>query len=340
MRVEECYSELGLRADCSDAEVKAAWRRLAARWHPDRNDSPQALRKIQRINRALEEIQRARQGATEGEPASQPAPDPQPEPRPEAARVLHHTVQLSLEEALAGGARELQGVASEACPDCGGSGCAPAASCGDCGGEGRIRQTLWFPWMQSVLACSACEGRGLVRPPCPACDGSGRKARTYRCRVRIPPGARAGDLLQVPVRGKAGQGSSGLSLCVRIELAPHELFRLDADGTVRVEVPVDGFAWMAQRWIEVPTPSGLQQMKLQRGHLVYRIRGQGFPSRPAGARADCLVTVSPLFPDALSPEQEAQVDRLVALNSGDAATLAGERMAAWRERVGSWRADA
>ena len=71
MHVDDPYHELGLAPGCSDAEVKAAWRRLSARWHPDRNDSPQALRKIQRINRALEDIRKAR-----GEPQAESSEEP------------------------------------------------------------------------------------------------------------------------------------------------------------------------------------------------------------------------------------------------------------------------
>src|SRR5688572_29090777 len=100
MHVDDPYHELGLPPDSSDAEVKAAWRRLSARWHPDRNDSPQALRKIQRINRALEEIRRAR-----GEPEAEADKDPAPSPQP----TVEHTVRLTLEEVVTGCVREIRG---------------------------------------------------------------------------------------------------------------------------------------------------------------------------------------------------------------------------------------
>ena len=74
MHVEDPYHDLGLRPDSTDEEVKAAWRRLSARWHPDRNKSPHALRNIQRINRALEEIRRARKNLdAEADETSTPA---------------------------------------------------------------------------------------------------------------------------------------------------------------------------------------------------------------------------------------------------------------------------
>jgi DnaJ-class molecular chaperone len=79
-------------------------------------------------------------------------------------------------------------------------------------------------------------------------------------------------------------------------------------------------------------------MKLKRGHLAYRIRGQGFPSGEAGSVADCLVTVVPLFPEDFSREQEAVIDGLIATNSGARSTAAGKRMRTWNEVVGRWEA--
>jgi len=106
---------------------------------------------------------------------------------------------------------------------------------------------------------------------------------------------------------------------------------------LKCELPVDGFAWMANRWVEVPTPRGLQQMRLRRGHLNYRIRNAGLPWTTAAEAADCIVTVVPMFPDELSHQQEAAIDRLVASNSGTAGTPAGDRMAAWNRVVSGWR---
>jgi len=115
-------------------------------------------------------------------------------------------------------------------------------------------------------------------------------------------------------------------------LQPHEFCALEEDGTVKVEVPVDGFAWVAGRWIDVPTPYGLQQMRLQRGALTYRIGGEGFPAAPSGHRADCLVSMAPLFPPESTTRQQALLDKLVASNTGDRASDAGARARAWPGR--------
>jgi len=344
--VDDSYKELGLTAESSDAEIKAAWRRLAARWHPDRNRNPQALKKIQRINRALEEIRKSRGNGDAGHDAAQQrAPEPGPAAsqaqeehgtRPRAS--VDHAVVLTLEEAVAGCARDLEGEVVDDCAECAGSGLqAHTSPCQQCEGAGQIRRHLWFGWLPSLADCSACAGQGVTRHPCGACQGAGKEApRKYQCRVQFPPGVRAGDRVQAFARVEGQRHKLGLQ--VRVELRPHEFFQLQADGTVTCEIPVDGFAWVGNRWIQVPTPAGLRQMRLKRGHLVYRIRGQGFPSGVAGAAADCMVTVVPLFPDDFSHQQEALIDGLIAANSGTRSTAAGKRMSAWNQVVANWEA--
>lgn len=330
MDLDDPYRELGLAPGSSDAEVKAAWRRLSARWHPDRNDSPQALRKIQRINQALKMIRNAR-----GEPAAQTE-----DSAPGAEEfTVEHTVKLTLEEVVSGCVREVRGEVVDDCADCNGSGLQPQATeCGECGGTGRIRQRLWFAWVSSAVECTACQGQGRTRQGCTACAATGKAPPSkYRCRVQVAPGARAGDLLHVTAQVQGRQRQHRLALRLRVELQPHPFFTAEADGTVKCELPVDGFAWMANRWIEVPTPRGLQQMKLRRNHLSYRIKNAGLPWTNETEAADCIVTVVPMFPDELSREQETAIDRLVASNSGTPGTPAGDRMAAWTRLVDSWQ---
>jgi molecular chaperone DnaJ len=345
--VATSYSELGLTAASTDAEIKVAWRRLAARWHPDRNDSPAALRKIQRINRALEQIRNSRRAALEigGETDDNSASENQAETKARKGhsakpeRVLHHTVRITLEDAVAGCVKVLQGELVDDCAECAATGLqAHASGCPACGGAGQLRQPLWFGWASTLVECTVCRGRGVVRQPCCACEATGKaQTRQYRCRVTIPAGTRDGDLLQFPSRAQSHAGPYREALSVRIQLQSHEFFELEEDGTVRCEIPVDGFAWIANRWVQVPTPAGLQQMKLRRGHLGYRIKGQGFPSERSGPRADCIITIVPLFPEEFSSKQEAQIDRLIASNSSAARTAAGIRASEWGECLEKWQ---
>jgi DnaJ-class molecular chaperone len=341
VNVEDSYRELGLTPDSTDAEVKAAWRRLAARWHPDRNASPHALRKIQRINRALEEIRRFRASGfgpvTESGFPFDAGAGAQARATPE--RTVLHTVRLTLEEAIGGCIKELEGELVEDCIACGASGLQKhATECRECAGTGQVRQALWFSWVAPTLQCKACEGRGATRHACALCEGSGKAAaRKYRCRARIPGGVREGDLLHVTANLQGRMASEKVALEVRVELVPHEFFTVDGDGTVHCELPVDGFAWVANRWIEVPTPSGLQQMRLKRGYHTYRIKGLGFPGED-GERTDCIITVVPLFPEEFGKAQEAQIDKLIAGNTKAAGTAAHRRASAWQQAVKDWQA--
>src|SRR5205085_10278398 len=169
-----------------------------------------------------------------------------------------------------------------------------ASPCTHCEGSGRSRPHLWFAWMTAAVDCEACNGAGHVRTQCASCQGRGQaRPRQYRCRVDVPAGTRAGEVLHVRARVQGRHRQHALALRVRVDVAPHAFFTLADDGSVRCEVPVDGFAWMAENWIQVPTPRGAQQMRLRRGHLTYRIKGHGMGD------ADCLVSVVPLFPDEL-----------------------------------------
>ncbi|AMO25265.1 hypothetical protein UC35_05555 [Ramlibacter tataouinensis] len=330
MEIDDPYHELGLTAEATDAEVKAAWRRLTARWHPDRNASPQALSRIQRINRALEEIRgsRERKDADEAPPAAEPDDED----------VVEHAISLSLEEAAAGCVRSVQGSIARTCALCTGSGLAlKPTTCAQCGGQGRVKQSLWFPWLAQAVACEACGGQGSTHAACSCCGGSGEGSPLrYKGRIRIPAGVRDGHVLRARVRLQGEDGRQALD--VRVSLAAHAFMALEPDGTVKVDVPVDGFAWVAGSWIEVPTPYGLRQMRLQRGALNYRMRGEGFPAALAGPRADCLVTVLPLFPPEWSKRQAALLDELVASNTGDGSGEAGARAQAWARTLAAWQA--
>lgn len=333
MQIDDPYRELGLTEEASDTEVKAAWRRLSARWHPDRNASPQAVQRIQRINRALEEIRSAR-GRAQGGPQAEP--EAPADSGGATEETFDHDITLSLEEAACGSTRTVQGEVLRPCTACEGRGeAAEPQTCAQCAGRGTV-QSIWLPWLAPPMRCDACEGHGTRVVPCACCQGSGRAAPVaYRSRLRIPPGVRDGHQLHARVKVKGGD--EHLAVNVRVRVQAHDFMSLQEDGTILMEVPVDGFAWTAGRWIDVPTPHGMRQMRLQRGALTYRMKEAGFPARPSGPRADCLVTVVPLFPAEWTDQQQAYVDALVESNTGDASTDAGAKARSWEKQVAAWR---
>lgn len=323
MSIADAYIELGLAPGASDAEVKAAWRRMVSHWHPDRNASAEAAAFMQRINGAYERIRIAAVSAA-GDEAQAPSAD---------GRVERRRVRLSIEDAVAGCTRVLRGRLVDDCAACEGSGTrGEPQPCAACRGSGSKPGAWWLAWPPTPTPCEACEGTGTQQPVCPACEGAGQLTRPYRCTVRLPAGLRQGELLNADGGGSHRGGFDG-TLELRVALTAHPLFQIGDDGTLRSEFPVDGFAWLAEHWIEVPAPSGLQQMRLRRGRLAYRLAGQGLPLEHDGSqRGDYLVTVVPTFPDAPDAEQQALLNRLAAT----ADTQPPPALHAWRQQLQRW----
>ena len=335
--IDDAYAELGLTPEATEFEVKAAWRRLISQWHPDRNDSAVAVAKMQRINRALESIRRAgfgEAGASEPDAGATAAREASAAP----ARTIHRRVRLTLEEAAFGCTKVLRGKLTQACSACAGAGVlVPGGHCPRCGGSGAIRGPSWFGWVGTQIECDACHGGGIARQPCAACAGTGRDAtRQYKVAVRFPHGVRDGDLLSVHGRrGKPGAPPGDLN--IRVEVQQHGLLRLDQDGTVICEVPVDGFAWIANRSVDVPTLEGLKTLQLRRDQLSYRLQGLGFPVERRGPRGDQVITISPVFPQRMTTDQQILLDQLIATTTGPDAMPADERLRAWHRALRAWK---
>ena len=341
MDTQEAYAELGLDASASDAELKASWRRLVATWHPDRNAAADAGRRMQAINKAYQHIRQLRDGegadADAGQQQDHEAAHEQAATEQAQSRrpVLERRVRLSLEDAILGCTRTLRGHFTHSCAACVGKGQRVLAqACSACHGSGAVHKPSLFGWLWNEEACADCGGDGRQRAPCEACDGKGERTQAYRRRVRFPAGVRAGHVLSV---AGAHAGDQELDLELQVEIEPHAFFVLDEDGVLRCEVPVNGFAWMAGRWVEVPTPDGMQQMRLNRDALVYRLSGQGFPAQPRGPRGDYLLKVLPVFPQKEDANTAALLDQLIASSSlgmGEGSQPLGQ----WQAQLQRWHA--
>ncbi len=345
METQEAYRELGLDPSASDAQLKASWRRLVAAWHPDRNAAADAGRRMQNINKAYQHIRQLRDGdgaaddgsADAAEQAQEQAPPPgDSTAQAQGAPHAHfRKVRLSLEEAILGCTRTLRGHFSHRCGDCLGKGVRVLAhACSHCQGSGAVRKPALFGWYWNEAGCTDCGGDGRQREHCTSCDGKGVAEVSYRRRVRFPAGLRPGHVLSVPT---SRHGALEIGLELEVEIEPHPLFQLDDDGVLRCEMPVNGYAWMAGRWVEVPTPDGLQQMRLKRDALVYRLNGQGFPATPRGPRGDYMVKIVPVFPEQHDPAQEALLEQLIAASTRSAQADRTQPMGQWQGRLKRWQ---
>jgi molecular chaperone DnaJ len=338
---DDAFAELGLPSDATESEVKAAWRRLVSQWHPDRNDSSTAVAKMQRINQAFKAIRRSGQHAAETDPNAPEAGDDEAGTASATSssdpprRPIHRKIRLTLEEAAAGCIKVLRGKIIDVCTTCAGAGHQVlGGNCAQCGGSGAIPTRSFFGWPGRSIECEACLGGGIARQTCPTCGGAGKAAtHSYSIKVRIPHGVRHGDLLHVEGR-RPGRPPADLE--IRIEIIEHAFFELHDNGTIRCEMPVDGFAWIANRLVQVPTLGGLQPLRLSRDQLSYRLKGQGFPVERRGARGDQLVAVVPVFPAELSTDQEILLDQLIATSAKAAAQGRDDRLGAWNQGLRAW----
>jgi len=103
-------------------------------------------------------------------------------------------------------------------------------------------------------------------------------------------------------------------------------------------MPVNGYAWMAGRWVDVPTPDGLQHMRLNRDALVYRLAGKGFPATLNGPRGDFIVRVTPVFPPLDDPRQAEWLTQLIDSSTQAAQADSAHPLAQWAQRMAGWHA--
>ncbi len=356
--IEDAYVELGVPCTASEQEVKAAWRKLVSQWHPDRHPGPMAVARMQRINLAYQLIrdQDSVEDAPAPPPQASPRPPPQPEPAPPPSghntappagpppppspppRAVRRSVKLTLEEAALGCTRLLSGFLSSTCEPCEGRGMLRHThDCSNCNGTGTARAPGWIGLFSLPGECTVCDGSGKTRVPCAACQGTGKAASLpWRLTVRIPAGARQGDVLHADgSQARAGHGA--VTLDITIDLLPHPLFKLDDDGLLHIKIPIDGFGWMAQRAVDVPTLDGLRTLRMVREQRHYRLPAAGYPSRKPGLRGDLAVEVEPVFPARLSSEQQRLLDQLMAASAGSEETAPEPRLAQWKRDLQAWQ---
>ena len=349
--ITDPHAELGVPSHASEPEIKAAYRRLAARWHPDRNPHPHAAERMKRINQALHQIfdelgDDAPTAAAPEEDADVVEPGPRSKrawwerdwgrPRwvPDGAkqvRAIRHTASLSLKEAAFGCEHSLQGQVADLCAECAGAGrqVSMDSVCHSCRGEGRTQAD--GRWKK----CPTCLGDGGERRACPSCKASGLGARrSYHYEVRIPHGMRDGQTVLLRGQGQRGLEEVG-DIEVKIQIRPHALFAFDADNRISCTVPVDCYSAAAAGSVEVPTLDGnTTSLSLARG-LVQTLDGQGFPNRD-GTRGPMVATVHIVTPERHSAAQRALLQRLAEDLHRTGYSLCDD-LSAWHAKLDQWQ---
>jgi molecular chaperone DnaJ len=307
------YASLGLEPGAPLADVKRAFRRLAMRWHPDRNPEPHAAAEFRRIRTAYDALMAAAAGeAVEVEASADTAPPP-PETaaRPRGAD-LRQELELTLEEAMDGCLCTVTLLRHQPCSYCDGSGEAGIARsrlCPHCQGSGRLRDGAG-----KLTKCPQCNGRGYRSERiCPECNGAGRHEQAVTLQVRVPPGLIDGDELRLAGKGEASpdDGAPG-HLYLLIRLLPHPRFvRHGRDLVLRQ--PVNALRLLAGGCLTVPGLTAPLHCELTPGRADGRaltIAGAGLPGRGNGPAGNLHIDFEPLYPEHWSDEEQAQLARL------------------------------
>ena len=336
----DAYTLLGLAPGVDQREIKRAFRRLAMRWHPDRNADPAAIEHFKALRAAYERLLAGL--ADEAEPEAEAeadadaganGADDRGEPAPPRGADRREELVLTVEEAWAGCHKVVQRVHAAPCAACHGSGeetLPHSRLCAACHGSGRLRRGA------GLAPCEACDGRGYTRKhACPACAGSGQTGRTRAISVKVPPGVLPGDELRLSGEGDlpaSGSGRAGdLRLCV--VFAPHALYRLAGRDVVVVR-PVSALRLLLGGEIDIPVPDGIRRVPVPPGSAAereIRVAGAGFPARrgePAGA---LVVRLEPVLPRADDARLHELIDRVETELARDPARHLPE-LAQWEAR--------
>jgi molecular chaperone DnaJ len=346
------YKVLGVDKKASDAEIKKAYRKLARRYHPDRNPGDKAAEeRFKEISQAHDVLSDAEKRTEYDRGAGAFAPggpgfgfDPgaftggfgdvlsnlfgggsgragSARSRPARGRDLEAEVGLSFDQAVAGAQIPIAVPTTAPCPTCGGTGAKPGTTpkiCPVC--QGRGVETQGQGLFSISQPCHRCGGSGtIIEERCPTCHGSGAQKTMKRYRVNIPAGVRDGSRIRLAGKGEPGSrdGEPG-DLYVVTRVAPSPVFTRKADN-VEVEVPITIPEAIRGATVEVPTLNGTKKLRVPAGTkhgTVQRLRGEG-PPRLSGGRGDIRYRFVIDVPATLSTEQQSVVDELSQVMNGN-----------------------
>lgn len=340
MAKRDYYEVLGLARTASEDDVKKAYRRLAMKYHPDRNPGDKdAENQFKEAKEAYEVLSDERKRAAYdqfGHAAVDPASagggfgagagasfsdifgdvfgDIFGAGRAGGSRThrgtdLRYNLELNLEDAVHGTTVKIRVPTMVACTTCDGSGAkrgTQPTTCTTCGGHGQVRMQQGFFSLQQT--CPRCRGSGrIITNPCPTCNGVGRVQEYKTLSVKIPAGVDSGDRIRLAGEGEAGEnGGPPGDLYVHVRVKPHPIFTRE-DNHLYCEVPISFGTAVLGGELDVPTLDGRVKLKIPpetQSGKVFRMRGKGVRSVHGGEVGDLLCRVAVETPVNLTRKQK------------------------------------
>jgi molecular chaperone DnaJ len=350
--VKDPYKTLGVDRKASDEEIKRAYRKLARRYHPDRNPDDNAaeerFKDVQEAYSVLSDPEKRKAydsgggifgggfdpgtfrtggggfggfgdilsdlfGGAGGRGGTR---------APERGRDLETEVHISFDQAMDGAQVPVTVPLSAPCPTCHGTGARPGTQptvCTRCQGRGVEAESQGL--FSISQPCRQCGGTGTeIKDPCPTCQGTGRTRQVKRYRVNIPAGVRDGSRVRLAGKGESGpRGGPPGDLYVVTRVAESPIFVRRGDN-LEVEVPITFPEAIRGATIEVPTLTGTKRIRVPPGTqhgTVQRLRGEGPPKLGGRGRGDIHYRLMIDVPRSLSREQREVVDELASVIDGN-----------------------
>lgn len=354
---KDFYSILGVEKTASEQEIKKAYRKLAMKYHPDRNpDDPQAEEKFKEAAMAYEVLGDPQKRATYdrvGHSAFEQGMGQggfgaggfsaedifnqfgdifgafgggfgggRQSRRASKGSDLLYPITLTLEEAVFGVKKNITYATKVQCDSCHGKGAKNASdvvTCSTCHGKGQIHMSQGFFVVQQT--CPQCGGSGKqIKNPCPDCHGVGVKQKDQTLEVKIPAGVDNGDRVRLAGKGEAGDNGMHGDLYVEVRVKSHDIFvRHGQDLHIDVPVSIAGAALGEE--VEVPTLEGKINIKVtegtQSGKLL-RVRGRGVPTVHSSLKGDLICKIVVETPVNLDSEQKELLRQFQASLDKDA----------------------
>ena len=347
------YEVLEVSRSASGEEVKRAYRKLAVKYHPDKNpDDPHAEEKFKELAEAYDVLMDADKRAAYdryGHAAfSQGGGFPgggfhdpfdifrevfggggggifetffggsaQAEDR-QRGSDLRYDMQITLEEAAFGVEKEIEIRKLDSCGKCKGSGAEAGSrtiNCPACGGRGQVISSRGF--FQISQTCPRCRGVGqTIEKPCPECQGEGRVEKASRVKLKIPAGISEGSRLRSSRNGEAGiRGGTQGDLYVVVHIKEHKIFQRDEDN-LYCELPVPFSVAALGGEVAVPTLEGKANLKVPAGTQsgqMFKLRGKGIVHVNGNEHGDLLARLIVEVPSRLNAEQRTKLKEFADL---------------------------
>jgi molecular chaperone DnaJ len=338
MSKRDFYEVLGVAKGTDKKEIKQAFRRMAMKYHPDRNPGDKAAEESFKEVNAAYEILSDEQKKAAYDQYGHAGVDPNARgggaggagfgdvfgdmfgdifggaggggrSSVQRGSDLRYTMDLNLEQAVRGTTEEIRIPTQVECKPCDGSGAKPGTSsksCSTCNGQGQVRMQQGFFSVQQT--CPTCHGNGkVISSPCNSCHGEGRVQEYKTLSVKIPSGVDTGDRIRLTGEGEAGvnSGPSG-DLYVQVAVREHKIFTRDGKN-LYCEVPISFTDAALGGDIEVPTLDGRVKLKIPEGAQsgkMFRLRGKGVTQVRGGGQGDLMCRVAVETPVHLNKEQK------------------------------------